>query len=169
MQLFKPCKGSGKLRAENEFRVIVMKKSRKLTLGFGIVFTIIFVLYSIFIYKHGLGKRPCDQPYSEWISEDGQITFSIDENGAGIGNLTIDEETMEIYIAIGPAAEIHVYPLEVVEDNRITEMYIEYWIGDFWRDDKFTAKIVGTTYFNIGDKITFYRVNNDTEKSEKGD
>lgn len=67
-----------------------MKKLKKFTLCFLVSFTIIFTVYSVFFYKSYYGKRPSDQPYSQWVSEDGQIIFLIDENGAGTGVLLID-------------------------------------------------------------------------------
>lgn len=144
-----------------------MKKFKKFTIVFFITFIILFVLYSVFFYKSYYGKRPCDQPYSQWISEDGQITFSIDENGAGTGVILIDNEKINIHIGIGPATEFKIYTLESVKGNVRTERFFEYWVGDFREYDNFTATVKETTYFNVGDEITFYRIGDYPKESLK--
>ena len=120
-------------------------------------------------YKSYMGKRPCDQSNTKWISEDGQIYFWTDEHNYVSGEMLIGDETIDIYVGIGPATEINIHPLENVTpyDGKIgtgfhvTGEAVEHWIGDFDYNDQFTATVKRTTYFNVGDKITFYRVDDD--------
>ena len=111
-------------------------------------------------YKYWYGNRPCDHPYSKWVSEDRLVSFSIDENGSGKGAILNGEESIAISVSIGPTTEIHIYPLESVdsESGIINADYLEYWNGDFKNQNKFSAVVKKTTFFNVGKKITFYRV-----------
>ena len=114
-------------------------------------------------YKSWLGKRPCDQPGTVWISEDKRITFWI-EDGAGIGTIANDGKIINILFAIGMAADITVYPLENDQNGFVEMPYIERWSGSFRQKNKFTAKVdTTTTYFSLGDEIVFYRVDDENE------
>lgn len=115
-------------------------------------------------YKSWLGKRPCDQPNTNWATKDKTISFSIDKNGSGNGKIVIDGETVDIYIAIGPATQIDIYPIENVSGDNTYGNYIEHWIGNFNRSNKFTATVKKTTYFEVDEKLTFYRIDDDSSQ-----
>ena len=123
-----------------------------------VVVAITMIVLSSCRYKSWQGKRPCDQPNSEWMSENKSITFFIDKNGAGTGKIVNDNEVIDIHIGIGPATEIEIFPLGNVVDNVVTGRSIEYWTGSFIQQEEFVATVKKTTYFKVGDKITFYRV-----------
>lgn len=112
-------------------------------------------------------NRPVDQPGSKWRSEDGSIYFEVgdwsSESLAGIGKMKIgEEETLDIYVATGLGSDIVIYPLENVTPEGVVKLpYIEYWIGDFHRKDRFTATVKKTTYFSVGEKVKFYRVDDE--------
>lgn len=132
-----------------------MKKyMKKICVIFAIAITL---MQSGCIYKSWFGKRPCDQPNSEWISDDKSISFYIDQNGSGTGKMIIDKEPIDIHVAIGPATEINIYPLKETDDLTYGE-YLEYWIGTFNESDTFSATVKETTFFEVGDEISFYRI-----------
>lgn len=134
---------------------------------FCFIFALILIVLSLSgcrFYKSYFGNRPCDQKNTKWISEDGRISFWSDETGSGV--IENGDETIEIHVGIGPATEIDIYPLENVVPYdeeigtgfKVTGEAIEHWVGDFKYKDHFTATVKRTTYFHVGDQITFYRV-----------
>lgn len=122
------------------------------------------MLTSCVFLKYWIGKRPCDQPNTNWATEDGTISFSIDENGNGTGKIVIDGETIDIDIGFGPATQIYISPLENVDGDHVYGYSIEYWTGDSYRSDRFTATVEKTTYFEVGEKLTFYRIDDDSSQ-----
>ena len=109
------------------------------------------------IYKRFLGNRPWDQPNTTWVSEDNSIVFYIDSNWTGYGTLHHNGEIVEFCYSEGPSVEIWLYTTDA--DGKVTDL--EYWYGDFKRNDRFTATVEESTFFKKGDKITFYRVDNE--------
>ena len=123
-----------------------------------VVFFLSVALLAGCSYRSWDNKRPCDQSGSKWESSEKTIVFSVDENGVGIGKMTVGQKVLEIHIAIGPTTQICIYPLENVKGNRVELPYYERWIGTFKKASEFTATVVETTYFTVGEQITFYRL-----------
>lgn len=152
-----------------------MKKMHKK--GWLIVLSLLFIVTVAFVlthYKSYLGKRPCDQPGTVWKSNNGAITFSIDDLGAGTGTINHNGETVDIAVEIGPATGLDVYPLSsVVRDGDIRtisgDARLEHWVGTFKKDSEFTAEVKESTYYDIGDKIHFYRLDASDTQGDKAD
>lgn len=131
-----------------------------------VALSLLLVVSTVFVFAHYkayLGKRPCDQPGTTWKSDDGNIIFSFDEFGAGTGWININDEWIAVAVAIGPATGIDVYPSSAVVDDGegrrlLGDMSLEHWLGTFKKDSEFTAEVKESTYYSIGDKIHFYRV-----------
>ena len=69
--------------------------------------------------------------------------------------MIINGKEIEILFLDGEGKNIHIFPIETkVRD--INDRY-ELWVGDFIQEDKFTVTVEKTTYFEVGQKITFYR------------
>lgn len=139
-----------------------MKKKILITLS---LILIVFITFFSINYKAYFGKRPCDQPGTTWKSDDGNITFSIDELGAGKGWININDESIAIAVSIGPATGLDIYPLSgVVQDEEsrriLGDICLEHWLGTFKKDSEFIAEVKESTYYSMGDKIHFYRVDN---------
>lgn len=109
-------------------------------------------------YKSFLGLRPCDNPGTQWVSEDEDISFCTSESGDGIGVLYIGGQSIDIYIVFDMAVGINVYHPENISDNAITGFPFETWEGNYTSDQSFVATVVESTYFDVGDKIEFHRV-----------
>lgn len=109
-------------------------------------------------YKSWHGLRPCDNPGTQWGSETGDISFCTSESGDGIGVLYIGGQSIDIYIVFDMAVGINVYQPENISDDAITGFPFEIWEGDYTSDQSFVATVVESTYFDVGDKIEFYRV-----------
>ena len=108
-------------------------------------------------YKSWLGKRPCDQPNTQWVSENGQIYINVDENGQSKGTILVGTEKQDIYFGIGLGGTINVYSKRSEDGYRDADR-IEHWVGDFNKENEFSVIVKETTYFEIGQKINFYRV-----------
>ena len=110
------------------------------------------------IYKTYIGREPTWQPYTTWVSEDGNITIKIDSGGEGSGTIVADEDTIPFYYAAaGPT--LYLYKSEAADSPAIyQEWQYECWVGSFRYYDRFTVTVEETTFFEVGDKITFYRV-----------
>ena len=100
-------------------------------------------------------NRPSDQPFTKWVSEDGLISFETNKNGAGEGTFKTPDGTIDIYFATGPANVIYILRME---DGENVEQ-LEWWHGSFKKKNMFVAKVTEqTTYYELGQKIKFYRV-----------
>lgn len=133
---------------------------------------VILSLSGCWWYKSYIGKRPCDQPNTKWISEDEQIYFWTDEHNYVSGKMLIGDETIDIHVRIGPATDIYISRLDSVKPSEegsngpVSEVSLEHWIGNFNQKDQFTATVKRTTYFHADDKISFYRVDDDLSTPE---
>ena len=134
---------------------------------FFLIFIIAVVLYGMYIYRYE-GKRPSDQPDTEWISEDGSIKFYVDENQHATGSMNIKgTEIPFIFSGEIGGERIWVYAIEAKDRLGLyPEEEYETWRGNFKRKDKFTVTVEKTTYFEVGQKITFYRVDDEEDSSK---
>ena len=122
-------------------------------------FILCFLMFSRVRWYHG--KRPIDQPGSTWISEDSTITLIVSNEYLGPDYLIIkvEDEMVTFEFTIGPSTQLIAYPIDAAEDGGISsdEIY-EVWDGNYIFSDRFTATVEKTTYFEVGQKIKFYRV-----------
>lgn len=105
------------------------------------------------------GRRPCSQPNTKWMSEDETIEFTVNADNCATGKMILDGETIEFYMANDTGSGMHLFPIEVLEDSIIdTNDEYEYWLCSFENKGKFIANVKSSTYFNVGKKIVFHRV-----------
>ena len=124
------------------------------------------VLYGMYIYRYE-GKRPIDQLGRSWISEDGSIILNTDENQETTGSMTIDGVEIPFLFVDGQGEVIYIDSIEAKDRLGLyPEETYEKWIGDFIWKDKFTVTVEKTTYFEVGQKITFYRVDDEEDSSK---
>ena len=104
-------------------------------------------------------RRPCGQPNTKWISEDKTIEFTVNENNLATGKIILDGETINFYMANDTGAGMHLFPIEVLEDSVLdTNDEQEYWLCNYKSRKEFTAIVKKTTFFSIGKRIKFHRV-----------
>ena len=109
------------------------------------------------LFHSSFDKRPCHQPFSAWMSEDGKIRFEVDENGDGCGTLETEEGTVEICFAVDRYLGDRIEIGRVDEEGNVT--LVENWNGNFQQENEFTAMVdKQTTYFEIGQTIRFNRL-----------
>ena len=105
-----------------------------------------------------LSNRPRNFPNTTWQTEDGKLTFTVDEQGRATGVIRVPEGdgTRSIPVIFDDTAHttIRIAPLEAGE--RVGR-YIEIWEGDYDYPDRFTAKPLKTTYFKKGKTIRIER------------
>ena len=105
-----------------------------------------------------LSNRPRNFPNTTWQTEDGKLTFTVDEQGRATGVIRVPEGdgTRSIPVIFDDAAytTIRIAPLEAGE--RVGRC-IEIWEGDYDYPDRFTAKPLKTTYFKKGKTLTVRR------------
>ena len=137
-----------------------MRKTKLIMIGTILVLLIPYVLALRFLspfFDFHYGKRPCDQPFSTWISEDKRIYFEVDEHGHGNGTLKTKDGVIDIYFFTNRWIEDKIYIYQVTAGEN--KKQIEYWSIDSLRRNKFTATVDGqTTYFEIGQTIRFNRL-----------
>ena len=104
-------------------------------------------------------RRPCSQPNTKWMSEDKKIVFTVDDNNRATGKMILDGETIEFYMTNDMGSGMHLFPIKVLKDSIIdTNDEYEYWLCSFKNKKKFIATVKETTYFDVGEKIVFHRM-----------
>ena len=124
--------------------------------------TICIVIFAFallnFRWVSSKNKRPCDQPNSIWVSGDNNIIIRIDSHQHGKGIIKIDNKEIEFIFTNGPGYNIDLYSIS--SENCLglnEEEHYENWTGNFVNRNKFIATVKETTFFTVGDKITFYK------------
>ena len=119
------------------------------------------------LYKNYEGNLPIDQPGRKWVSEDGSIVLYTNENQKTTGSMVVNGDEIPFVFSNGNGVSIGIYSIEVQNQSvRDVKDRYELWVGDFNRKDKFTVTVKETTYFEVGQKITFYRVDDDEDSSK---
>ena len=133
--------------------------------GIGISLLVGCFLFLGFVIALGIrwnahyGKRPNDQPGSQWVSECGSISITVDEKGWGTGVMNVNGEAIDFIFVSGPASMLWLYAPDA--ENRLglyPEEEYEHWSGMRWRKDRFVAEVLETTFFEEGDRISFHRI-----------
>ena len=105
-----------------------------------------------------LQNRPRNLPNTTWQTEDGKLTFTVDEQGRATGVIRVPEgegvRSIPVIFDDTAHTTIRIAPLEAGE--RVGR-YIEIWEGDYDHPDRFTAKPLKTAYFKKGKTIRIER------------
>ena len=118
-------------------------------------------IYVALSYKSWQGRRPNDQPNTSWVSEDGTIHLYVDENHRGRGTLLRDGEEIPFIFSSDSGVCLYFYTPEgenLPGYGPNSDYTIGIWECKYPRGDHFTATVVQTTYFEVGQKLSFYRV-----------
>lgn len=106
---------------------------------------------------------PQVQPNTKWVSEDGTIEFTVSDVeyvgfGDVTGTLTVDGQTVEFvvdFIVSGP--NMFLCPIDLVDNPYSIYSEYEEWVCTY-RPKRFVAVVEKTTFFEVGQEIEFYRV-----------
>jgi len=104
-------------------------------------------------------RRPCSQPNTKWMSEDKKIVFTVDDNNHAMGEMFLDGGTIGFYMTNDMGSGMHLFDLSVIDTAvETTENEYEYWICSYKSKKEFIAIVKKTTYFDVGEKIVFHRM-----------
>ena len=114
-----------------------------------------------------LFKWPYEQPDTIWVSEDASIVFEVSsypddpyltKQSRAKGSIEVNGESIPVWVTAGRSGPwVVVCPRhDGVEYEEETEE-LEMWIGRMHGSKQFTVKVRFTTFFEEGEKITFYR------------
>ena len=100
-------------------------------------------------------RNPTAQYNTKWISDDKSITFSVDNNGNATGTMILDNQVLK-FCLYSDVSGIYIYTLD--QDGNKSENMCESWLGSYKSKKKFVATVKETTYFQVGQKMTFYQI-----------
>ncbi|MBE6750441.1 MAG: hypothetical protein E7560_04690 [Ruminococcaceae bacterium] len=103
-------------------------------------------------------------PFTKWQSKDKSITLYISDDQIGYGSINIDDKNIDVYFDFYNGLRMwgsH-YSEYFKEGTPIT---IEDWEMDC-SEGEFTATVIDTTYFEIGEEIVFELVEEKIDESE---
>lgn len=149
-----------------------MKKHEKvllvLIIGIVLVFLIgfIFLITSRLYYYYYLEIRPSGQENTTWSSEDGKILLYVDKGSNSRIYFEQDDTFIQCYFVSSRGYSASVYCWEAYVNERLglyQEEHYETWNYSKVRKDTFTITVEKTTFLKIGDKITFYKVEEETQ------
>ena len=105
-----------------------------------------------------LQNRPRNFPNTVWQTEDGKLTFTVDEQGRATGVLRVPEceGARSIPVFFDDTAHTTIR-MALCEAGERVGPYIEIWEADYDAPDRFTAKPVKTAYFKKGKTLTVRR------------
>ena len=116
-------------------------------------------LYGCF-YRSYLGKRPSDQPGTEWISVDGSIIMRSVDNVGVVGTMTFDDKVVDVYITNdSPTGTwLYLFPASILDEEVVTEEPYEKWRCSYKSKKEFIATVKETTFFEVNQTIIFHRI-----------
>ena len=93
------------------------------------------------------------------MSEDEKIEFTVDADNRATGEITLESETVKFFLDNDTGSGMHLFPIEVLDNSVIdTNDEQEYWICTYHSKREFTAIVKKTTFFNVGERIKFHRI-----------
>ena len=143
---------------------IIHRKDRTVKIKYISLLIIVFLSCNAYTkYKSWYNKRPCDQPYSQWQSEDETVYLNMGAYGTAIGSIRTKEGVKNVYFKMGLTNGIDIYEKIEEKDGRQSLKKLEHWLGDFQNEREFIATVIETVYFEQGQKIKLHQL----EKNER--
>ena len=109
--------------------------------------------------------RPIFQSVATWCSDDGRMKFQANSGLVAIGTISDGTSSIDVEVTVDiGACHIYVYLPAFTEDGipvHDPSLDLEEWTFHSNGGDWFVVEVVKSTYYEKGDKITFY-VQNDT-------
>lgn len=107
-------------------------------------------------------NHPNAFPDTIWATTDNLVIIEIDNFSDGYkrGYINTGNETLEVFFSLPTRPDVCVKTKEQIEANN--GECLESWEAQTPEKDKFIIKVKKTTFFNIGDVLTFYKVGENT-------
>lgn len=105
--------------------------------------------------------RLYNQPNTSWVSDDGSVIFSVDNDGNAMGIIRVNGESVEVIVVEGVERDTGMYLFYSDHQGRPANQFdnkCEYWQCSYKSPDMFVATVKETTFFEEGQKITFNKV-----------
>jgi hypothetical protein len=130
--------------------------------------TIVILMLTGCMTPRKLEWKPCSQPNTKWESEDGTITFYVDNNHQIFGTMNVGDELIDVYIAFGAERDtsMYIYPASAVDrEKNVVYDWLKYgyWHCDFESESEFVATVRDFPFFEKGDKFIIHRVDEEKE------
>ena len=122
-----------------------------------IYITVIILMFSGCQNPIIAARRPTGQNNTKWVSEDGVLTFYVDENYTATGIYAGSDKHINLYLVTDYGTGMHVYPMNWIDATLDPEYRYELWDCDFKSKTRFVATVIETTFFEVGQEITFIR------------
>ena len=120
------------------------------------------VLFLLSGYQDPIGyhRKSTLQDNTSWKSADGTISYCVNESASGVGTLIVGDKILNIYLFEDFGRGMYILPGELYDSEKIDSKHdrYEYWECSFKSKEHFVATVIETTFFEIGQKIEFYRV-----------
>lgn len=123
-----------------------------------IYITVILLMFSGCQNPFNAERRPTGQINTKWVSEDGTISFYVDEHYTATGTYIGDDKTINLYLVCDYGTGMYVYPINWIGVRLDPKYKYEFWLCDFKSKTQFVATVKETTFFEVGQEITFNRV-----------
>ena len=124
--------------------------------------------YQFYQMNLAVERDPLRQPGTEWKSENGEISFFVEEKFCAKGTIVVDNESVGIcIIPVGSYSErgMTIFDIGVLEDNVIDESdKYEICSVSYKSKNEFVITIQRTTFFEEGQTITFHRIDSVPEE-----
>lgn len=121
---------------------------------------IIFIIMAVILsgcdsesFRQMLDNSPERQPGTYWSNEEKTVLFQVDNNYKEFGVIYTESDIINIYIYMVARVEI----FNVHYDDADSDAF-EKWDFTVISDREFTATVKKTTYFNVGDELTFHKI-----------
>lgn len=103
-------------------------------------------------------RRPTSQDETKWVSEDGAVKFAV--NGLiAEGTIKYYDETVHFVLTTDTGTGMYIYHADALDDGFVElDEHYEKWECSYKSKRKFVATVKETTFFTVGQKITFIRV-----------
>ena len=103
-------------------------------------------------------RRPTAQKNTSWVSEDGLFVFYVDEHYRANGTYTLDDKTINLFLFCDYETGMQVYPISVIDTRLEPKDPYELWDCAFKSKKRFIATVKESTFFEVGQEIEFFRV-----------
>ena len=103
-------------------------------------------------------NHPNAFPDTIWATADNSVVIEIDTFSGHYkrGYINIGNETLEVFFSLPKRPDICVRTAAQIESGEAE--CLESWNAQTPEKDKFVVTVMKTTYFNVGDTLTFYNV-----------
>lgn len=110
--------------------------------------------------------KPCHQPNTKWISNDGKIEFTVldkEEGYGATGKLVYNDEEVEFFLTCGLYDSMTLYKINILDEVYVEDCDIyEEWVCKHESKDRFIAIVEKTTFFKVGEEIVFHKLIDDS-------